>query len=77
MKLSKLELLYEIIMDTYKYVMQQEERILVDKQEMLTARVISDIISYLVNDVVDTSKEKLREYKKMIFMLKIIVLTRN
>ncbi|MDE5597705.1 MAG: dNTP triphosphohydrolase [Lachnospiraceae bacterium] len=69
LKLSKLEPLYEIIMDTHKCVMQQENRILIDKQEMLTARVISDIISYLVNDVVDTSKTKLREYKKTDFYI--------
>lgn len=67
LRLSKMEPLYEIIMDTYQAVEQQENRILVDQQEMLTARVVSDIISYLVNDVVDISNKKLEEYQETEF----------
>lgn len=62
LKLSKLRPLNDIIENTYKDVEGQEERILVDFQEMLTARVISDIIGYLVNDVVSNSRENLDTY---------------
>lgn len=62
LKLSKLKPLAKIIENTYKNVEEQEKRILIDRQEMLAARVISDIIGYLVNDVVDNSKEKMEQY---------------
>lgn len=63
MKLSKLRPLDSIIEETYRNVREQEERILIDEQEMLTARVISDIIGYLVNDVVNNSKVKMDGYE--------------
>ena len=62
LKLSKLKPLAKMIEDTYNGVEHEAERILVDHQEMLTARIISDIISYLVNDVVKHSGEKMSRY---------------
>ena len=44
LKLSKLKPLAKIIENTYRNVEEQEKRVLVDRQEMLAARVISDII---------------------------------
>lgn len=70
LRLGKLEPLRQIIEDTYQCVEQQENRILVDAKEMLTARVVSDIIGYLVNDVVDTSKKKIEEYQETDFYRK-------
>ncbi len=67
LKLSKLKPLGSIIEETYRKVHVQEERILVDGQEMLTARVISDIIGYLVNDVVDNSRIRMKSYQKTDF----------
>lgn len=69
MKLSKLRPLDSIIEETYRNVREQEERILIDEQEMLTARVISDIIGYLVNDVVNNSKVKMDDYEATDFYL--------
>lgn len=57
--MKKLRPLNNIIETTYKKVEEQETRILVDDQEMLVARVVSDIIGYLVNDVVSHSKNQL------------------
>lgn len=67
LRLGKLEPLREIIEETHQCVEQQDNRLLIDKQEMLTARIISDIISYLVNDVVDTSKKNIEEYQETDF----------
>lgn len=64
LKLGKLQPLSVIIEKTYDSVMRQDERVLIDRKEMLTARVISDIISYLVNDVIEKSKENIENYEK-------------
>lgn len=69
LKLSKLKPLSVMIEKTFDSVMGQEKRVLIDRQEMLTARVISDIISYLVNDVVRKSKENIGNYKENSFYL--------
>lgn len=62
MKLGKLKLLAQIVEETYQKVTEEDSRILVNDREMLTARIISDIIGFLVNDVVDYSKEKLKSF---------------
>ena len=62
MKLGKLKPLAQIVEETYQKVTEEDSRILVDDREMLTARIISDIIGFLVNDVVDYSKEKLKSF---------------
>lgn len=67
LKLSKMKPLAEIIDRTYKKVGEQGERILVDQQEMLAARVISDIIGYLVNDVIRNSQKRMDEYEETEF----------
>ncbi len=67
MKLSKLKPLDSIIEETYRNVREQAERVLIDDQEMLTARVISDIIGYLVNDVVNNSRIKMDAYEQTYF----------
>ena len=64
LKLSKLKPLAKIIENTYRNVEEQEKRVLVDRQEMLAARVISDIIGYLVNDVVDNSRKNMENYDR-------------
>lgn len=69
LKLSKLKPLAQIVEDTYRKVGEEKGRILVDHQEMLTARIISDIIGFLVNDVVDYSKGKMDSYFKSDFYL--------
>ncbi len=67
LKLNKLKPLALIIEDTYQRVEEQGGRVLVDQQEMLTARITSDIIGYLVNDVVDNSWEKMERYDETSF----------
>lgn len=67
LKLSKLKPLAKMIEGTNNGVEQEAGRILVDHQEMLTARIISDIICYLVNDAVKHSKEKMDYYNKTKF----------
>lgn len=67
LKLNKLKPLAVIIEDTYQRVKEQGGRILVDQQEMLTARVTSDIIGYLVNNVVYNSREKMEYYDETPF----------
>lgn len=62
LKLSKMKPLAAIIDETHQKIYSQNERILIDGQEMLTARIISDIIGYLVNDVVIYSRKKMEEY---------------
>lgn len=69
LKLGKLRPLAQIIEDTYQSVVEEDSRILVDNQEMLTARIISDIIGYLVNDVVYHSKDKIQLYCKNQFYI--------
>lgn len=64
LKLSKLRPLNSIIESTYRKVREQEERILIDDSEMLTARVVSDIIGYLVSDVVNNSRKNMELYQE-------------
>ena len=67
LKLSKMKPLAVVIENTYKKVEEYNNRMMTDQQEMLTARVTSDIIGYLVNDVVDSSREKMKYYDKSSF----------
>ena len=64
LNLNKLKPLQHQVKETIRQVEQSKIRILVDQDEMRTARIISDIIGYLVNDVVDCSNEKMEEYEK-------------
>lgn len=67
LKLNKLKPLQSQVGKTIREVEQWEERILVDRQEMRTSRIISDIIGYLVNDVVNCSKKNMKRYEKSAF----------
>lgn len=69
LKLGKLKPLAQIVEKTYQKVGKEDGRILVNYQEMLTARIISDIIGYLVNDVIDHSRKKIASYSKNKFYM--------
>lgn len=64
LKLNKLKPLQDQVGATIQQVDQWQDRILVDREEMRTARIISDIVCYLVNDVVECSKRNMEEYER-------------
>lgn len=60
--MSKLKPLRRKIQNTYENLKKCRTRVQVDEKQMLYARIISDIIWYLVNDVVKMSEYNMKQY---------------
>ncbi|MGN0278000.1 MAG: deoxyguanosinetriphosphate triphosphohydrolase family protein [Lachnospiraceae bacterium] len=69
LRLNKLKPLRDIIQHTFDMLEEQQTRILVSRQEMLTARIVSDIIGYLVNDVVRNSRIQMENFDDNLFYI--------
>lgn len=59
----KFKVLYNMLMEE-KNNIEKRSRIIVDKRELLTGRIISVIVGFLINDVINYSREQMKDYIK-------------